>query len=536
MPYILRDYQKECVDAMRQYEGQAALCVLATGLGKSVIFSEYLRRGVLEDDHRFLLLSHRDELVHQPLCYLDGVSVGCEIAAEHSRHQAVISASVQTLVGRLNEFNPREFDAIIIDEAHHAAAPTYRKILDYFSGCQVFGFTATAHRGDGQGLDCVFQDIIFERTVNWGIEQGYLCPITCKQVKLKYDLGTVKIQPNGDFSPEEIATAMSGTAAAVAEVYQKYAKGQTIIFACNVSEAKEISDCINRAAHRRIACTITDKTKNRRALLEGFSQGILHVLVNFSVLTEGIDLPCTETVLIARPIAHTNVGVYAQMVGRGLRLSPGKACCTVIDCVGISNAPICTAATLIGRDKPTGTDKAAELPDTPQDEKTLHILQENEIPDTWIDKETDISVLEKAIGTDRHEVAWNKMPDGCLLLDVGNTCFQLKPSDTPPLCCLTQNGTEVAQLSLQQGLDYVYLFCKAQYPGLCRVWNRRQRSQWANEPMTNNQYQLLRQLAPGYPIDSHKMTKGTACDLIQRLSYDKNSQKGEPQNAKTATV
>lgn len=78
--------------------------------------------------------------------------------------------------------------------------------------------------------------------------------------------------------------------------------------------------------------------------------GLIKVLVCYAVLTEGVDLPMTETVLLARPVATTNVGLYAQMVGRGLRLHPGKSACKIIDCVGISRMPICTAATLIGEE------------------------------------------------------------------------------------------------------------------------------------------------------------------------------------------
>lgn len=158
----LRDYQQEALARMQHYEGRAALLVLATGLGKTRIFTEFLRWEVNENDHHCLILSHREELVHQPLTYLQDLTCGVELADKRANHEPIISASVQSLVSRLDKYNPREIDTIIVDEAHHAAAPTYRRILKHFPNAQIFGFSATPHRGDGVGLGCVFEDIIYD--------------------------------------------------------------------------------------------------------------------------------------------------------------------------------------------------------------------------------------------------------------------------------------------------------------------------------------------------------------------------------------
>ena len=148
----LRAYQQEDLERLKSYEGRSALCVLATGLGKTREFTEFLRWEVTQNDHRCLILSHREELVYQPINYLKDIRCGVELAEKCAHHEPIISASVQSLVGRLHKYNPREIDTIIVDEAHHAAAPTYRRILEYFNNATVFGFTATAHRGDGVGL------------------------------------------------------------------------------------------------------------------------------------------------------------------------------------------------------------------------------------------------------------------------------------------------------------------------------------------------------------------------------------------------
>lgn len=139
----LRPYQEEALASIPE-AGAFVIC-LATGMGKSVVFSRVPRRG------RMLILSHRDELVHQPEKYFD-CSFGVEQGDETSHGEEVISASAQSLVRRLHKFEPDDFDVVVCDEAHHSPAPTYRKIFDYFKPRLLLGFTATPNRNDGVGL------------------------------------------------------------------------------------------------------------------------------------------------------------------------------------------------------------------------------------------------------------------------------------------------------------------------------------------------------------------------------------------------
>ena len=263
----LRDYQLEALEAMRGFDGESGLLVLATGLGKTRIFTEFIREDVTQNLHNVLILSHREELVYQPLTYLKDFRCGVELAEKHSQGQCIISASVQSLVNRLDSFNPFEINTIIVDEAHHAVAPTYRKVLEYFSHSQIFGFTATSHRGDGVGLGYVFDNLLFERDTLWGIENGYLTPMECFRVELKYDMGSVHIREDGDFNQADVARVMSGTAVGVVEAYEKYAKGQTIIFAASVDEVHDIVRILNTNYQRRVATAVVADTKNRNACL-----------------------------------------------------------------------------------------------------------------------------------------------------------------------------------------------------------------------------------------------------------------------------
>lgn len=111
--------------------------------------------------------------------------------------------------------------------------------FEYFKNAVRFGFTATAIRGDGVGLDVAFDDILCEYNTLYGIEHGYLSPIEACQVNLKYDLGTVQYREDtGDYDAADIARVMSGTAAGIAEAYTSNARGQTIIFAPSIEEGK----------------------------------------------------------------------------------------------------------------------------------------------------------------------------------------------------------------------------------------------------------------------------------------------------------
>lgn len=301
----LRDYQKECISTITKKPPGRYLIQMATGLGKTVTFANIPRQG------RTLLLSHREELVNQPRKYFP-CTFGVEQGKSKSHGEEVVSASVQSLAKRLSRFEPNEFDMIICDEAHHAAANTYRKIFNHFTPRLLLGFTATPNRADGARLNDAFSEIIFQRDLRWGIKNGYLSDILCRRVDIGYDLTNVSTRC-GDYAPGELDEAMSDTSDAIAEAYEKYAKGATLIFAVSVRHANEIASKIEGAV------VVTGKTENRAEIIERFSKREIPCIVNCMVFTEGTDIPLVETVIIARPTKSDSL--YAQMVGRGLILN-----------------------------------------------------------------------------------------------------------------------------------------------------------------------------------------------------------------------
>lgn len=364
MGYELRDYQQECVDILDTKGATGRhLVAVATGLGKSVIFTHIKRRG------RTLILSHRDELVRQPEKYYDGVcSFGIEKADEHSNGEDVVSASVQTLSrdSRLEEYGPSDFHTIIVDECHHAASPSYRKVLGYFSGAeQVLGFTTTPKRGDGVRLTDVFDNIIFTRDLRWGIKNGWLSSIRTLRIYANYSLANVKMTA-GDFNIGDLDDAMSQKVyakAAKTYVQECHSQGRhTLVYCVSIKACILMQEVIQEQLpeeEQGTICVLTGQTpaEERAGILKGFMSGNIKCIINCMVLTEGTDLPICDAVINLRPTC--NISLYQQICGRATRLYENKEYSLVIDVVPDDERKLrnlCTAPTLFGID-PSVLDK-----------------------------------------------------------------------------------------------------------------------------------------------------------------------------------
>ena len=274
MDLKLRNYQEEVLQIIDGIQPGSYLIQMATGLGKTMTFTHIKRKG------RVLVLAHREELITQPVKYYD-CPVGIEMASQYSNGEEVVIASIMSLTHRLNKFKPDDFDIIIIDEAHHAAAQSYKKIIDYFKPRLLLGFTATPNRGDKVRLDDVFQKIIFQRDLKWAIQNKYLTDINCLRVNIGYDISKVA-RRMGDFAVGELEEVMNTEIlnGAIAEAYQKYAKGATLIFATSVEHAQNIAKLIPGAV------AVTADTKNRAELIQKFTNREIPVLVNCMIFTE----------------------------------------------------------------------------------------------------------------------------------------------------------------------------------------------------------------------------------------------------------
>ena len=344
----LRDYQERAVtsamDAMRL--GNSTLVVMATGLGKTIVFAEIVRRYMMTGTgRRALVLAHRAELIHQAAQKI-GVVAGCDVEIEMGELRArestlyrapVIVSSVQTQTAgrngsmRMHKFNPKQFGIVIIDEAHHAVGDSYRKTLDHFKqgGCRVLGVTATPDRADESALGSVFDSVAFEFGIREGIEAGWLVPIRQRLVSVtSLDYSSCRTTA-GDLNGADLDGVMQYEENLHGMVYPTLeiaGDRRGIIFASSVSHAERITEIVNRhkPSSAVFVCAATP-TDERRSLFAGFAEGRYQWLVNVGVATEGwddaaLDRKGVQIIAMMRPTKSR--ALYCQMIGRGTRPLP----------------------------------------------------------------------------------------------------------------------------------------------------------------------------------------------------------------------
>lgn len=502
MDIKLRSYQQECIDLIDKKHSGRYLIQMATGLGKTVTFANIKREG------RMLIISHREELVKQPLKYFD-CSTGIEMSEKMSHGEEVISASVQSLIHRLDRFNANDFDVIVIDEAHHAAAKSYRKVIEHFNPRLLLGFTATPNRADSVRLSDIFDEIIFKRDLKWGIKNGYLCDILCKRADIGFDLSAVHTRL-GDYAPGELDKAMDGTADAIAQVYREQAKGATLIFAVSVDQANEIASKINGAE------VVTGGTKNRADIIQRFTDREIPCLVNCMVFTEGTDIPLVETVIIARPTQSDSL--YTQMVGRGLRLHSDKNKLILIDCVGVTGkASLCTAPSLLGIDP-------SDVPESRSDalEGMLFDLPEkieaaSDCPQSWIKNIKIVDLWAKEQNYNTHNVNWFRKPDGSFVCSLPNK--QKMRIEAPD-----ELGTTIydgKKIDMQEAFDMAYNALCSQHKESKMIWDLTAAKRWGSAPASDKQIQLIRRkgkkIIAESDFDIDYITKLEASQILNRL-------------------
>ena len=359
----LRPYQQEAVRRVVEHFRGAddpAVVVLPTGSGKSLVIAELARlaRG------RVLVLAHVRELVEQNhakyLAYgLQADIFSAGLGRKESGRQ-VVFGSVQSVVRNLERFaapeHPRgPFTLLVIDECHRvspAEDASYRRVIDHLQASnprlKVLGLTATPYRL-GQGFiyhrhhrgmvrgddDCFFRDCVFEQPLRLMVKQGYLAEPRRVDVAVeRYDFSALAPSASGLFREEALNRVAAGNRATpgiIAEVVARAADRQGVmLFAASVAHAEEILGYLPAGE----AALVTGETLSaeREAIIAAFKARELKYLVNVAVLTTGFDAPHVDLIAILRPTE--SVSLYQQIVGRGLRLSPGKADCLVLDYAG----------------------------------------------------------------------------------------------------------------------------------------------------------------------------------------------------------
>ncbi len=346
---VLRPYQQECLVRLRErYRAgkRRVLVSLPTGTGKTVVFAELPR--FFRMKKRLLVLAHREELLEQAAAKFRAVdpsiSVGIEQADRHVRDERIVIASVATLRGeRLARLAPEDFYLFVVDEAHHAVAPSYRAVFDHFglfepgTARMLIGFTATPRRGDKQSLGDVFEDIAYSKGLEEMIAADYLSRVRGYRVQTGVSLDRVKVRA-GDFVESQLAETVNvgGRNDLIVRTHRELApERHCAVFCANVEHARDLAEAFRAAGVRAEAVWGTMPRSERHDVLARFHEGATRVLTNCNVLTEGFDEPAIDCVMMARPTK--SLLLYAQMVGRGTRKASGKSDLMVIDFVDNSS-------------------------------------------------------------------------------------------------------------------------------------------------------------------------------------------------------
>ncbi|MDX2054810.1 MAG: DEAD/DEAH box helicase [Polyangiaceae bacterium] len=357
----LRPYQKEALSAVlaaRRSGVRRMLVCLPTGSGKTVIFSELAKLA----QRQVLVLAHREELLEQAREKLERALDGAGIVAiERGEQRAgknakVLVCSIRSLhEARLAQvLEGRDFGLVIYDECHHAAAADNRRVLQQLGAFDsqwtgtLLGFTATTSRGDGQGLDEIFERIVYSRSLPEMIEDGFLTPLRGYRISTSADLR--RLSGSGlDFGEDELAEAVDieERNALVARSIQELARDRrTIVFCVTVQHAMHLAQAMNAVGVRTGIVHGAMPRDLRKETLAQFRSGFFQAITNVGVLTEGFDDPEVSCVAMARPTR--SAGLYAQCVGRGTRPYPGKANCLILDFVDLSTLSLCTLPSLFG--------------------------------------------------------------------------------------------------------------------------------------------------------------------------------------------
>jgi DNA repair protein RadD len=333
----LRPYQTNIAAEFERHVergDRSILLVAPTGSGKTVIASAI----VASTTRRVLVVAHRREIVNQTSDKLTarGVAHGIIQAGDEKKLRptaAVQVASIQTLHARAIRSSTMLMplaDLLIIDECHHCPATTYQKVVEAYPNAIVLGLTATPCRGDGRGLGGIFKCMIECPQVPDLSEQGYL-------VKAKVyaptdpDLCGVRTQA-GDYHETQLAERMDRERLVgdIVTHWHKYGeRRRTVAFACSVGHSVHIRDEFVKAGVRAEHLDGTTPKDEREAILARLASGDTEVVSNCQVLTEGFDCPDISCIVLARPTKK--MGLYRQMIGRGLRPADGKSDVVILD-------------------------------------------------------------------------------------------------------------------------------------------------------------------------------------------------------------
>lgn len=549
--YTDRPYQTQCAEAnLADYDKgvRRMLNVMATGTGKTIGFARLKELFQSRLPGQMLVLAHTDELVKQNAEKMQDVNptlkVSVDMGVEHADPNAdIISGSVQSLgrLGsrRLDKFNVDVVDKLVVDEAHHSTADSYRRVLDW-SGVLLpgtskllLGCTATPSRTDGVALTDVYEKVSYVYSLRQAISDGWLSRLRGFRVTTETELGDVQSH-NGDFVKSQLSQAVNTESRnrRAVEAWKKLGAGKkTVVYCVDVEHTEKMAEEFRRDGITAEA--VHGESPDRADILLRHRSGQTTVICVCGLLVEGYDDPSIEVILLARPT--TSHVLLAQMVGRGTRLYPFKDFCIVIDLAdATTNASIVTLPTLLGlaaRLDLQGRDLlevAEELDAAAADNPTVDFTKLDSIGNlkTLIQQVNLLEVRFPAEVEANSELVWFRAVDGGYkmlvpkeskgagfvriyedMLGKWNIIGLINDDDFHGTRASMEEAFKVADEQVRKRVNKVTL----QY--ILRE------ATWHGKSVTKGQMSMLKRLFPRRPFPWDQMTSGQASRLIsERLA------------------
>lgn len=349
----LRPYQQQAKEGIFSAwdECDAVMFQMPTGTGKTRLFSSIISDiktwGVQNgEDVKILIIAHRIELIDQISENLDRYKVSHGIIAggkPRNLRYPVQVASVQTITHRnnLDVAGDLNVNFIIVDEAHHCVANSYKKLWDMYPNAKKLGVTATPWRMNNGGFESVFDRIIISQSIQSFIDSGWLAPYDYYSISINSEIqkeidSITEFDVEGDYKISALEKKIDTTRirAQLLDSYLKYAKGKKgIIYSISRKHSDHICQEYREAGVNIVRIDSKTPKDERKLYVERFKKGLIDIIVNVDIFSEGFDCPDIEFIQLARPTR--SLVKYLQQVGRGLRPTAGKSICLILDNVGL---------------------------------------------------------------------------------------------------------------------------------------------------------------------------------------------------------
>jgi len=352
----LRDYQQECLDTIVEtFKTQRKQFIqLPTGSGKTMVFINYIK----ENSRKALIVCPTVDLknqIYKELCdQIKDRNIVCADRYQNKKPDVYITTASSLIYDKTTDYLLKmRLDTVIIDEAHHASSNMYKNFIEKLESknknFKLLGVTATPERLDGKSILDVFDNFTFQRNIINMIEDGYLCDLLATRIKTNVRLKKTlsgKVKDFTEVDLKELDNELRNQC--LVETYQKNCENKkTLIFCLNIEHSILISESLKNLGYKSAYIHGKLSKPERISILKRLKSGEIQVLTNCQVLTEGFDEPSIEAIIIARPT--TSKALYCQMIGRGLRLFPGKNYCELYELTDNAHN-ICTFMVVAGYD------------------------------------------------------------------------------------------------------------------------------------------------------------------------------------------